>query len=80
MWGGNREFPRAASIQIQPIWEFLKIRGNFLGVPILRLIVFGGLYWGPLFWETTISRPKVCNWIPEVRQTPGNSKGAPDQR
>ena len=24
-----------------------KIRGIFLGVPIVRTIVFGGLYWGP---------------------------------
>ena len=27
---------------------FPKIRGTFLGVPILRIIVFWGLYWGPL--------------------------------
>ena len=26
-----------------PIWEFPKIRGTILGVPILRIIV----YWGP---------------------------------
>ena len=25
---------------------------TFLGVPIIRAIVFKGLYWGPLFWET----------------------------
>ena len=25
-----------------------KIRGTLLGVPIIRTIVFGGLYWGPL--------------------------------
>ena len=36
------------------IWEFPKIRGTVLGVPILRTIVFGALYWVPLFWETTI--------------------------
>ena len=36
------------------IWGFPKIRGTFLGVPIVRTIVFGGLYWVPLFWETTI--------------------------
>ena len=29
-------------------WGFPKIRGTILGVPILRIIVFGGLYWGPL--------------------------------
>ena len=30
------------------IWGFLKIRGPFLGVPIIRTIVFWGLYWGTL--------------------------------
>ena len=25
-----------------------------MGVPIIRTIVFGGLYWGPLFRETTM--------------------------
>ena len=28
------------------IWEYPKIRGTFLGVPIVRIVVFGGLYWG----------------------------------
>ena len=26
---------------------FPKIRGTFLGVPIIRTIVYWGLYWGP---------------------------------
>ena len=30
------------------IWEFPKIRGTIWGVPILRIIVFWGLHWGPL--------------------------------
>ena len=30
------------------IWKFTKIRGTFLGVPIVRTIVYWGLYWGPL--------------------------------
>ena len=30
-------------------WGFPKIRGTILGVPIIRTIVFGGLYWGPPF-------------------------------
>ena len=30
------------------IWDFPKIRGTFLGVPIIRIIVFWGLCWGPL--------------------------------
>ena len=29
------------------IWEFPKIRGTILGVPIIRTVVFWGLYWGP---------------------------------
>ena len=29
------------------VWGFPKIRGTFLGVPIIRTIVFGSLYWGP---------------------------------
>ena len=29
------------------IWGFPKIRGTILGVPIIRTIVFWGLYWGP---------------------------------
>ena len=34
-------------------WEFPKIRGTFLGVPIIRIIVFGVYIGVPLFWETT---------------------------
>ena len=30
------------------IWEFPKIRGTILEVPSIRVIVFWGLYWGPL--------------------------------
>ena len=30
------------------IWGFPEIRGTTLGVPIMRTIVFLGLYWGPL--------------------------------
>ena len=29
-----------------PYYNRAKIRGIFLGVPIIRAIVFGGLYWG----------------------------------
>ena len=32
---------------------FGKIRDTFLGIPIIRTIVLWGLYWVPLFWETT---------------------------
>ena len=30
------------------IWGFPKRRGTILGVPIIRTIVFRGLYWGLL--------------------------------
>ena len=30
------------------IWEFPEIMGTFVGVPIIRIIVYWGLYWGPL--------------------------------
>ena len=36
------------------IWGFPKIRGTILGIPIKRIRVFWGLYWVPLFMETTI--------------------------
>ena len=29
------------------IWGFPKIRGTILGVPIIRIIIYWGLYWGP---------------------------------
>ena len=32
---------------------FPKIRGTFLGVLTIRIIFFGGLHWGLLFWEST---------------------------
>ena len=30
------------------MWGFPKIRGTLLGVPVIRTIIFWGLYWGPL--------------------------------
>ena len=38
----------ALAVRIVTIWGFPKIRGTFLGVPLIRIIVFWGLYWGPL--------------------------------
>ena len=32
-----------------------KIRDTILRVPIVRIMVFWGLYWGLLLWETTMS-------------------------
>ena len=31
---------------------FPRIQGTFLGIPVIRIQSFGGLYWGPLFQET----------------------------
>ena len=28
------------------MWGFPKIRGTILEVPIIRIVIFGGLYWG----------------------------------
>ena len=38
------------------IWGFPKLRGYpFLGVPITRILVYGGLYYGePSIWEATV--------------------------
>ena len=33
---------------------FPKIRGTLLGVPIIRVIVFSDLHWGPPIQETTL--------------------------
>ena len=29
------------------MWGFPEIRGTILGIPIIRIIVYLGLYWGP---------------------------------
>ena len=36
-------------------WGFPKIRGTILGVPIIRTIVYWGLYWGPLLLGICVS-------------------------
>ena len=33
---------------LSSLWGFPKIKGTFLGVPIVRTVVLWGLYWGPL--------------------------------
>ena len=38
---------RLGSKSLDKIWEFAKIRGTILGVPIIRVVVCWGLYWGP---------------------------------
>ena len=40
-----------------------QIIGAPLGVPIIRIIVYWGLYWGSLFWETTISMWGLGVWV-----------------
>ena len=40
-----------ASFYNPGIWGSPKIRGTFLGVTIIRTIVFWGVYWGPLILE-----------------------------
>ena len=41
-------------LRAQRTWRFPKIRGTFLGVLIIRMIVIGGLYLSPpIFQETT---------------------------
>ena len=37
-----------AAILARFMWGFPKIEGTLLGVPIIRIIVYWGLYWGPL--------------------------------
>ena len=46
------------------MWEFPKIRGTLLGVPILRRILqlFWGLYWA-YFQETTTWKPQESGKI-----------------
>ena len=62
-------------------WGFHKIGGTLLGVPILRIIIFWGLYWGPpilgnyhmvesryveyIIWNIDLS-PKVVLWEPPL--------------
>ena len=33
------------------VWGFPKLGVPFMGRPIIRIVVFGGPYWGPLFWK-----------------------------
>ena len=42
------QFSCPLSVLVGPNWRFPKIWGTILGVPILRIIVYWGLYWGPL--------------------------------
>ena len=44
------------------ICKFPKIGATLVGVPIIRIIVFGGLCWAP-FWEITVYVP-----VPDLNQ------------
>ena len=37
----------SSALDKECIWGFPKIRGTILGVPIIRIIIYWGLYWGP---------------------------------
>ena len=41
-------------------WRGSKISAAFLGVPIARVSIAWGLYWGPVFTETLIKTFKAC--------------------
>ena len=43
-----------AGLNPKLIGEFPKIRVPYLGVPVIRILLFRVLYWGALFSETLI--------------------------
>ena len=45
--GGIMKMGGEGGICVSNTWGFAKIRGTILGVPIIRTIIFWGLYWGP---------------------------------
>ena len=54
------------------MWGFPKIRGTFLMVPIIRTIVYWGLYWGtPYFGDGKEEMPwkEGCGWELACRDT-----------
>ena len=44
---GGQEVDGSYNWDPRDIWGFPNIRGTFLGVPIIRTIVFWGPYWAP---------------------------------
>ena len=44
-------------------WGFPKIRGAILGVPIIRTIVFWGLYWDP----PILGNSHIARWVRRKR-------------
>ena len=49
------------------IWLSSKIRGPILGVLIIRIIVYMGLFWGPLFMEIPMQSLKP--YLAKIRGT-----------
>ena len=47
-------FENTINMLFADIWRFPEFRGAILEVPIIRIILFWGLYWGLLYKETTI--------------------------
>ena len=43
-------------------WGFPKIRVTILGVPIVRIIVFGGPYWGPPILGNHQMHVPIAGW------------------
>ena len=52
----------------QPEGGFLKLGVPYWGILIIRTILFWGLYWGPLFWETT-RRLLACGRLAGANET-----------
>ena len=48
--------PKPLNLTLGPIWDFPKIRVPYLGVLMIRILLFRVLYWGPLFSEAPICR------------------------
>ena len=46
--------PHRVIFSVGLIWLFPTIRGPILVVPIIRTIIYLGLFWGPLFMEAPI--------------------------
>ena len=53
------------------IWDFPKIRGTLLGVPVIRTIVFWGLYWGSPILGNYYIEPLIC---PQCRLLTGGGR------
>ena len=56
-------------LDVLKMWGFLKIRGTILGVLILRIIVYWGLYWGsPYFGKLPCGGPSQNSSVGYLRE------------